>query len=373
MRRVQDPQSRSSFRAIYRLLISLLFIAWAQGTFSGVGIPGWGSYQVRILNLAAINAVLALSLNLINGFTGQFSLGHAGFMAVGAYTTALLTMNPAVKKSVFFMVPLIEPLDRIQTSFAVALLTGGLLAGVFSLAVGVPALRLRGDYLAIATLGFSEIIRLVIQNARRITNGALGLKDIPANTNLWWTFGTLAVTFVLLRRLVDSTYGRVFKSIRENEVAAQAMGIDLFRHKIIAFFISSFLAGVGGGLMAGLLTTIDPVLFKFPLTFQILLMVVLGGMGSLSGSVVSAFLVTWLMEFLRFVEEPHYFGHITIPGIPGLRMVIFSLALVVVVIWYPRGLLGEAEVTFDDLLGMFNKTLSRIRRGKRPQPGGTGI
>ncbi|HHY75761.1 MAG TPA: branched-chain amino acid ABC transporter permease [Firmicutes bacterium] len=354
--------SRYWKRDIVILLVAAFVVAWANGDLEGLlGIPGWQSYTVRIINMCAINTVLALSLNLVNGFTGQFSLGHAGFMALGAYTTALLTMSAAAKDRVFFMTPLVEPLRKLTLPFLPSLILAGLVAGVFSLVVGVPALRLRGDYLGIATLGFAEIIRLVIQNARSVTNGALGLKGIPPVVNLWWTLGAAVLCYLMLKNLISSSYGRAFKSIRENEIAAQAMGIDLFKHKLLAFFISSFWAGVGGGLLASLLTTIDPVQFKFPLTFQVLLMVVLGGMGSLSGSVISATIVTYLMEFLRVVEETHYLGSITIPGVPGLRMVIFSLTLVLVVVWYPKGLMGDRELSAEGL----KQLLARFRKAIR--------
>ena len=221
--------------------------------------------------------------------------------------------------------------------------------------------------MGIATLGFAEIIRLIIQNVRKVTNGALGLKGIPPVVNLWWTLGSAFVCYLMLRNFLASSYGRAFKSIRENETAAQAMGIDLFKHKLLSFFISSFWAGVGGGLLASLLTTIDPVQFKFPLTFQVLLTVVLGGMGSLSGSIIAAGIVTYLMEFLRVVEETHYWGSITIPGIPGLRMVIFSLALVVVVVWYPKGLMGDRELTVAGIKGVLGRVRQRLRiKGGRP-------
>ncbi len=337
--------SRQRRKQALTLAAALLIVAWANGNLGFIGIPAWGSYAVRIINLCAINAVLAMSLNLICGFTGQFSLGHAGFMALGAYVTALLTISAASKEMLFYITPIWEPLHYLTLPFAPALFLSGLITGLISLVVGIPALRLRGDYLGIATLGFAEIIRLILQNVKRLTNGALGLKGIPPTTNLWWTLGTAALTYLVLRNLLASSYGRAFKSIRENEAAAQAMGIDLFKHKLLSFFISSFLAGVGGGLLASLLTTIDPVMFKFPLTFQVLLTVVLGGMGSLTGSVAAAGIVTYLMEFLRIVEEPHYLSFMTIRGIPGLRMVIFSLALVVVVVWYPRGLMGDSEMT----------------------------
>ncbi|HHY37059.1 MAG TPA: branched-chain amino acid ABC transporter permease, partial [Firmicutes bacterium] len=208
------------------ILCLLVFLYWAGGNLN--------PYQVRILNLIGINIGLGLSLNLINGFTGQFSLGHAGFMAVGAYTTTLLMMPPAVKQMNFFMVPLVSPLDQIQLPFLAALLLGGLLSALMGFLIGAPVLRLRGDYLAIATLGFSEIIRIVITNIRSVTNGALGLKAIPAYTNLWWSWGFALLTLFVVSRLINSSYGRAFKAIREDEIAAEAMGIGLFRHKMLA-------------------------------------------------------------------------------------------------------------------------------------------
>ncbi len=346
-------------RIIVVAVVLALLLAWAEGDLAFIGIGPWDAYFVRILNLAAINAVLALSLNLVNGFTGQFSLGHAGFMAVGAYTTSLLVMTPQMKKTVFFMEPMFEPLDRICIPFLPALLIGGAVSCVFGVLVGIPALRLKGDYLAIATLGFAEIIRLVLQNVRRLTNGALGLKGIPHVVNLWWTFGVGIAVFLFFRGFVRSSFGRALIAIRENETAAELMGIDIFRHKLLAFAISSFVTGVGGGLMASLLTTIDPVMFKLPTTFQILLTVVLGGMGSLSGSVIAAFIVTFMTEFLRVVEEPIHLGVWSIQGIPGLRMVIFSALLVIVVVFYPRGLLGNKELTWENLSSPVSRLFRR--------------
>lgn len=338
-------------KGISRILVTaavlVFLVAWAEGHLRFAGLGQWDAYFVRILNLAAINTVLALSLNLVNGFTGQFSLGHAGFMALGAYTTSLLVMTPQMKKTVFFMEPMFEPLDRICIPFLPALIIGGLVSCVFGVLIGIPALRLKGDYLAIATLGFAEILRLVLQNVRRLTNGALGLKGIPPVVNLWWTLGTAIAVFLFFRGFVRSSFGRALISIRENETAAELMGIDIFKHKLLAFAISSFVTGIGGGLMASLLTTIDPVMFKLPMTFQILLTVVLGGMGSLSGSVIAAFVVTFLTEFLRVVEEPLRIGALTLPGIPGLRMVIFSALLVIVVVFYPKGLMGNRELSWE--------------------------
>ncbi len=307
-------------------------------------------YVVRILNVCAIYAILGMSMNLINGFTGLFSLGHAGFMAVGAYVTALLTMSPAVKTQIFYMAPLIKPLDVITLPFPIALLLGGILAALVGYLIGAPALRLKGDYLAIATLGFAEIIRVIFTNTQRLTNGALGLKGIPGVTNLWWSFGGVAVTAVILLSLINSSYGRAFKAIREDEVAAESMGINLARHKNLAFVTGAFFAGIGGGLLGNLLGTIDPKMFTFTFTFNILLIIVLGGMGSISGSIISAFIVTIAQEVLRFLDESINFGFFVLEGKVGMRMVVFSALLMAVVIFYRHGLMGTNEFSWEKLL-----------------------
>lgn len=312
-------------------------------------------YIVRILNLCAIYVVLGLSMNLINGFTGMFSLGHAGFMAVGAYTTALLTMSPAVKAQNFFMAPLIKPLDSICWPFLPALLLGGILSALVAFLIGAPVLRLKGDYLAIATLGFAEIIRIIFTNTQTITNGALGMKGIPNTTNLWWTFGVAVFTVIFMILLISSSYGRALKAIREDEVAAESMGISLFKHKVLSFMIGAFFAGVGGGLLGNLLGTIDPLMFRFILTFNILLIIVLGGMGSITGTIISAFVITSAGEALRFLDESMDLGFVVIPGIPGLRMVVFSGLLIIVVLFFSNGLMGNKEFSLEKIINKFKR------------------
>lgn len=313
------------------------------------------SYKMRILNLCAIYVVLGLSMNLINGFTGLFSLGHAGFMAVGAYTTAILTMPEVVKQQNFFMTPMLKPLDTMHMPFFSALLIGGILSGLVGYLIGAPALRLRGDYLAIATLGFAEIIRVIFTNLQSITNGALGLKGIPESTNIWWTFGVALVTVLFIGSLINSSYGRAFKAIREDEIAAQSMGISLFKHKVLAFTIGAFFAGIGGGLLGNLLGTIDPLMFRFFLTFNILLIIILGGMGSITGTIISAFIITIGGEALRFLDESMTIGNIVIPGISGMRMVVFSALLMIVVLFFNKGIMGTNELTWDKLFAKFGK------------------
>ena len=305
------------------------------------------SYQVRILNLCFIYIILGLSMNLINGFTGLFSLGHAGFMAIGAYTVAILTMTPEMKEMNFYMKPMLPALINLNAPFLIALLLGGLLAALFGFLIGAPVLKLTDDYLAIATLGFSEIIRVVIINIQTITNGALGLKGIPQKTNdfiaarfgikpsinLLWAGIAAIITIAFIRLLMKSSYGKAFKAIREDEIAARSMGINLFKHKVMSFTIGSFFAGIGGGLLAVSLGTIDPTLFKFALTWNIILIVVLGGMGNINGTIISAVVVTIAMEALRFLDESINLGFIQTPALPGLRMVVFSIILMAVVIF----------------------------------------
>jgi len=310
------------------------------------------SYLLRILNLCAIYTVLGLSMNLINGFTGLFSLGHAGFMAVGAYTTAMLTMPIATKQMNFFLAPLISPLDKIVWPFLPSLLLAGLLAAFVAFLIGAPVLRLKGDYLAIATLGFSEIIRVIFTNTQNITNGALGLKGIPATTNLWWSFGIAVITIFIMVSLINSSFGRAFKAIREDEIAAESMGVSLFKHKVLSFTIGAFFAGVGGGLLGNLLGTIDPLMFRFFMTYNILLIIVLGGMGSITGTIISAFIITIAQEVLRFLDEPIFPN---IPALPGLRMVVFSILLMLVVLFFRQGIMGTREFSWDKLFRFFTK------------------
>ncbi|HEY8392848.1 MAG TPA: branched-chain amino acid ABC transporter permease [Capillibacterium sp.] len=357
-------KKRNRILTVIAILFLVAFIGFAENNLD--------LYIVRILNVCAIYAILGMSMNLINGFTGLFSLGHAGFMAVGAYTTALLTIPPAVKKQIFYLAPLIEPLDRINLPFPLALLVGGILAALVGALIAAPTLRLKGDYLAIATLGFAEIIRVVFTNTQTITNGALGLKGIPALTNLWWSFGTAAFTLLVLLSLINSSYGRALKAIREDEIAAESMGINLAKHKTLSFVIGAFFAGIGGGLLGNLLGTIDPKMFSFTFTFNILLIIVLGGMGSLTGSIISAFIVTIANEYLRFLDERINLGFFVIEGKVGMRSVVFSALLMFVVLFYRHGLMGSKEFSWDRFLAgtgqLYQRTLGRLIR--RPRKGG---
>jgi branched-chain amino acid transport system permease protein len=270
------------------------------------------SYWLFISYDIGINIILAVSLNLINGYTGQFSLGHAGFMAVGAYTAAAITnqfgeLNPYLSIAVFLG----------------ALLAGGLLAAVAGLLVGIPTLRLRGDYLAIVTLGFGEIIRVVFQNMQSV-GGARGLSVMHGWTNFFWAFGFAAVTVYVVTALVHSTYGRGFIAVRDDEVAASAMGISTTKYKVTAFVVGAFFAGIAGGLYAHSKQFITPGGFGFMQSIAIVVMVILGGMGNTIGVIIAAILLTLLPEFLRPVAE--------------YRMIIYSLLLIILMLTRPQGL-----------------------------------
>jgi branched-chain amino acid transport system permease protein len=313
----------------------------------------FGNFTLRVFNLCAIYIVLSLSMNLLNGFTGLFSLGHAGFMAIGAYVCALLTMSPAQKEVNFFLAPIAPLLANVQLPFVPALLVAGCVAGLLAAIIGAPVLRLRDDYLAIATLGFAEIIRVLITNMQTITNGALGLKGLPkySTTPVVWSVAALTVIFMFA--LIRSPYGRALKAVRDNEIAAQAMGIDIAHVKIVSFVISSFIAAIGGALLGHLMTTIDPKMFVFGLTYNILLIVVLGGNGSITGSIVASIVVTVMMEALRFLDGPLNLVFFKTDGLPGLRMVVFSLLLMIVVIYRQKGLMGTKELSWDMIASAF--------------------
>ena len=313
-------------------------------------------YVRRVLNLAAIYTIVSVSMNLVNGFTGLFSLGQAGFMAIGAYTVAIFTVPIEYRASIFYVVPQNATLAGIQLPFVVALLLGGLLAALVAVLIGIPVLRLKSDYLAIATLGFSEIIRIVFTNAKSITNGALGIKSIPKMPTMWVFFGVMILSVAFIVLLINSSYGRAFKAIREDTIAAEAMGINLFKHKVLSFAIGAFFAGIGGGLFASLLGTVDPKQFYFTMTYNFLLMIVLGGMGSVSGTVISSFIVTIGLEVLRFFDEPLTLFGVNIPIFrAGFRMVIFSVLLMILVLFFRNGLLGQKELSWGMVRDFFTK------------------
>lgn len=314
------------------------------------------TYHISILERAAIYGIVAVSMNLLTGFTGLFSLGQAGFMAIGAYVTAMLTIPVSQRAMVYYVDGISPVIAGAHLPYWMALIVGGCIAAAVAALIGIPVLRLKSDYLAIATLGFSEIIRAIISapQLNRITNGSYGLKNIPTFPNLYAFFAIFAICIAIMVLLIHSSYGRVFKAIREDETAAQAMGINLFKYKSISFIISSFFTGVGGGLLAMYMRSIDSKTFQISLTYDILLIVVLGGIGSITGSVLGALIIMASREWLRFFDAPLAIAGINIPLFrTGFRMVIFSILLMVVVLFYNRGIMGSHEFSWNGLIGLF--------------------
>ena len=323
------------------------------------------NYAISIIEKSLVYAVVALSMNIVTGFTGLFSLGQAGFMALGAYTTAILTIPVASRANVYYMNGILPVLENLSVPIPVALILSGCVAAVFAALIGIPVLRLKSDYLAIATLGFSEIIRAVIASPMmdKITNGSYGLKSIPGFKSSFECFIYALICIVIMILILNSSTGRDFKAIREDEIAARSVGINLFKTKELSFVVSSFFTGVGGGLLAMFMRSIDSKTFQITLTYDILLIVVLGGIGSITGSIVGAFFVTTGKELLRFFDEPLTIAGINIPLFrPGFRMVIFSILLMVVVLFFRKGLLGGRELSVHQLR-QFNQKRDKVDVG----------
>ena len=344
---------RDQILTVLGMIVLFAFLYWAKGNAS--------EYHIRLLNNCAIFITLAVSYNLITGTCGQFSLAPNAFLAIGAYTSALLTMSPAEKQVSFIIEPLIWPLSVVSLPFWLSLLAAGLVTALLAFIMGFPVFRVRGDYLAIVTLGFGEVVRVVANNLQSVTNGPLGLKGLVPYTNLWWSFGFMTFTLFFIRRLTQSSFGRAMKAIREDEVAAEAMGIRSFRYKMMAFTVSGFFEGIAGGLLAHLITTISPVLFTFLLTFNLLIIIVVGGLGSMTGSVISSILFVLGSEALRAVEEPFSIGSVNVPGVPGVRMVIFAILLVMVMIFARRGIMGRQEFSWQGVIDSAQKIGGRLR------------
>ena len=340
------------------------------------------SQLFTVLKKAAVYSLVAVSMNLLNGFTGLFSLGQAGFMLLGAYTYGILMVPLAAKDQVYYLfggsaVKFSLPdlfggifgsggfggAVSLVLSVLVALILAGCVAALFAWLIGLPVLRLKSDYLAIATLGFAEILRAIFQWQKLgpVTNGANMIKSFPTFTdfNISGKNGSVVLylsTFVpfliaiiciaIIVLLINSTYGRAFKAIRDDEVAAEAMGINLAHHKRLAFVISSFFAGVGGGMLAMYMGAVQALSFKSTMTYEILLIVVIGGIGSVSGSCIASFLYIACSEWwLRFLDNEAYIGAFKVPLLRnGFRMVVFSVIIMIVVLFFRKGIMGEREL-----------------------------
>jgi branched-chain amino acid transport system permease protein len=300
-------------------LVAIAVLAGMETSLRGL----IGAYNYQIVILVGINIILAVSLNLINGYTGQFSIGHAGFYAVGAYTSASVVFygGPSIRAATAFL----PPIAQNAVLLLLGILAAAVVAGIAGWAVGIPSLRLRGDYLAIVTLGFGEIIRVLILNIDAI-GGSRGFSGIPQLSNFFWVYLVVLVTVVTVHNLVNSSYGRAFISIRDDEIAAEAMGVDTTRFKVMSFIISSMFAGIAGSLFGHYTMYLHPNSFLFTTSFYLIIMIVVGGLGSIEGAILGAVLVTVLLEVFR------EFG--------AFRLVNFSILLILIMIYRPQGLLG---------------------------------
>lgn len=384
-------KTKKSRQTLYSILLALVILAAA--IYLEFNRSQY-TMAISVIQKSLIFAVVAVAMNLLNGFTGLFSLGQAGFMAIGAYTTAMLTIPIERMEGVYYMSGVAPWLMSLKNGLSFlpgpllivfAMLIGGLIAGLFAFLIGIPVLRLKSDYLAIATLGFAEIVRGIISAPQldRITNGSYGLKNVPGFGSDGFGFlpsGFGAVLIPLLASatligfivlVINSSYGRAFKAIREDEIAAEAMGISLLKHKQMSFILSSFVTAIAGGMLAMFMRSIEPRAFSTIITYDILLIVVIGGLGSVTGSVLGAFVVTFAKDwFLRFFDNPLVIGGFEVPLLRmGFRMVVFSILLMVVVLFYRRGLMGNSEFSWDGLFGLFRRR-GRPREALAETPGG---
>ena len=384
-----ESKRKGSCKALLGILALLALVVVLENL--NLWLPGVPSLLLPtsqlfvVLKKAAVYSLVAVSMNLLNGFTGLFSLGQAGFMLLGAYTYAILTVPLSVKDQVYYLyggsaVKFSLP-DLFGSIFGtsgvggavslvlavlLALILAGLVAAGFAYLIGLPVLRLKSDYLAIATLGFAEILRAFFQwNALGpITNGSNLLKSYPGfeNATSYILLAGSMIAIVVL--LINSTYGRAFKAIRDDEVAAEAMGINLAKHKRMAFIISSFFAGIGGGMLAMYNGTIAAAPFKSALTYEILLIVVIGGIGSITGSILASFLYIFSSEWLlRGLDSGTFLG-INAPGIfkNGFRMAVFSVIIMVIVLFFRKGIMGDKEL--PDLMVRKAKKRKKEAAGK---------
>ncbi|MBR3753442.1 MAG: branched-chain amino acid ABC transporter permease [Ruminiclostridium sp.] len=340
---------------------------------------------IPVLQKGAIFALVCVSMNLLNGFTGLFSLGQAGFMLIGAYSYAIFSIPAEQHNAVYqyfdggaikFSIPQIlgnalgENAGNIIGAI-ICIIIGGIVAAIFAALIGIPVLRLKSDYLAIATLGFAEILRAFFQwdGLGKITNGSNLLRKYTNFHNIKIQVGgmiyqldtifpfliaTISIAIIIL--LVNSSYGRAFKAIRDDEIAAEAMGINLFKHKMMSFIISSFFAGVGGALLAMFQTTVQAAPFRTSMTYEILLMVVIGGIGSITGSCIAAFLYIASSEWwLRFLDSGSFMG-MDVPFFrDGFRKVVFSVIIMVIVLFFSKGIMGDKELSFSGMIRKFKK------------------
>ncbi len=356
--------------------IFLLLALFAFMTYLDSALPSY-HIAIKVIKKASVYALVAVSMNLLNGFTGLFSLGQAGFMMLGAYTYAILSIPVAKRAGVYqyfdggfvqFSIPeffsgILGDKVGLYLGIILTLILGGLVAAFFAYLIGLPVLRLKSDYLAIATLGFAEILRAFFQwnKLGPITNGSNLLKNYPDFSGATAYIVLIAVFIALIVLLVNSTYGRAFKAIRDDEIAAEAMGINLAKHKRMAFIISSFFAGIGGGMLAMYMGTLQALSFKSTMTYEILLIVVMGGIGSITGSILTSFIYIISMEWLLRGLDSGVFLGISAPGIfkNGFRMAVVSIIIMVVVLFFSKGIMGDKEFSVKGIVRFFNKIFGK--------------
>ena len=302
-------------------------------------------YITRVVNLMMIYIILTVSLNLLTGFTGIVSLGQIGFMAIGAYLSAILTLAPRLKK--MWLPGLPAWLQNIQLSLFPSMLIGGIAAAVIAILVGLVILRLRGVYIAVATLGFLVIVKVLAENWISVTRGGRGISALPMYTNLWWTTGTAVFTIYVVWRIVNSPYGRKMMAIREHDIAAESVGVHTPRVRLFAFTVNAFFTAVAGALWANLIGVVSPGSFYLWLTLLIIIMMVVGGMGSITGSVVSVAGFTLILEWLRNLESQI--------AVYGFHYIIFALIFMVIIIFRPQGIFGTKEITMTVISNLFRK------------------
>jgi branched-chain amino acid transport system permease protein len=310
---------------VVALLVALCF--WAD--------TSWNGYALRLFMYLGLYVALSVSLNLVNGLTDIFSLGHAAFMALGAYTSALLTLPLERRASAFGQLP--EWFQHFVLPFPVALLAGALVAIIAALLVGVPLLRLRGHYLSVGTLALLVIVETLALNLTGLTRGPRGINSIPTYTNVFWVWGVTVLFIYSVARLKGSSFGLAFNALRQDDVAAEAMGIPTAKYRLLAFVLSAAMAGVVGGLWAHLVRVISPHVFSYNITFLVVAMLVIGGLGSISGSVLGAAILFLIPEGLRFLESGRLFG---------ISQLIVAVMLILIMIFRPQGIFGRKEISF---------------------------
>ena len=351
-----------------KILASLILAAVCLGLLIFIDNSSLKSSMLSTcLQKGAIYALVAVSMNLLNGFTGLFSLGQAGFMLIGACTYGILTIPVESRGSVFQYFD--GGIVQFQIPAIPAILIAGFLAAAFAALIGLPVLKLKSDYLAIATLGFAEIIRAVVQwqPVAPLTNGSNMLRSFTTYNSILFPFIVSAICIAAIVLLIRSSYGRAFKAIRDDEIAAEAMGINLFKHKMMSFVISSFFAGVGGALLAMFQASVQAKGFTSAMTYEILLIVVIGGIGSVTGSIIASFLFVCSMEWwLRFLDQTQYIGDFEVPLLrTGFRMVVFSVVIMIIVLFWRRGIMGNKEFSWDAIVKFFKDPFGLVSKTKK--------